>query len=89
MNATASGPAPTSLISEGRIAAIGPDLPAPTPAVRCIDARGMLAMPGLINAHFHLPGNFLKGLLDGCPLEVFMLYEVSPLAQQAEGHCFA
>ncbi len=40
----------------------------------------MLAMPGLINAHFHSPGNLQKGTLDGLPLELFMLYEVPPLA---------
>ena len=37
-------------------------------------------MPGLINAHFHSPGNLMKGCLDGMPLELFMLHEVPPLA---------
>jgi cytosine/adenosine deaminase-related metal-dependent hydrolase len=40
----------------------------------------MLAIPGLINAHFHSPGNLLRGMVDGLPLEVFMVYEVPPLA---------
>ena len=35
-------------------------------------------MPGLINGHFHSPGNFNKGALDDMPLELFMLYEVPP-----------
>ena len=26
-------------------------------------------MPGLVNAHFHSPGNLMKGCLDGLPLE--------------------
>jgi 5-methylthioadenosine/S-adenosylhomocysteine deaminase len=77
------------LVIDGRIEAIGPDLQAPAPDMRTIDARGMLAMPGLVNAHFHSPGNFLKGQLDGYPLEVFMLYEVPPLAQQADSYRFA
>ncbi|MCB1714912.1 MAG: amidohydrolase family protein [Candidatus Competibacteraceae bacterium] len=40
-------------------------------------------MPALINAHFHSPGNLMKGCLNGLPLELFMLYEVPPLAQGA------
>ena len=47
---------------------------------RTIDGSGMLAMPGLINAHFHSPGNLMKGSLPGYPLEIFMLHEVPPLA---------
>jgi len=43
--------------------------------VRVIDGAGRLAMPGLVNAHFHSPVNHLKGSLDSLPLEVFMLYE--------------
>ncbi|WP_270934293.1 amidohydrolase family protein [Falsiroseomonas oryzae] len=68
------------LIADGRILAIGPGLCPATQPARVIEARGMLAMPGLINAHFHSPGNFLRGMVDGLPLEVFMLYEVPPLA---------
>jgi 5-methylthioadenosine/S-adenosylhomocysteine deaminase len=48
------------------------------------DAEGMLAMPGLINAHFHSPANLMRGTLDGLPLEVFMLYEVPPLASPVD-----
>lgn len=70
------------LIEGTRIAAIGPDLPAPPAAadLRVIEAGGMLAMPGLINAHVHSPANFQKGTLDGMPLELFMLYEVPPFS---------
>src|SRR5207244_12934340 len=43
-----------------------------------IDAAGLLAMPGLVNAHFHSSGTFNRGLVDNLPLELFMLYEVPP-----------
>ena len=66
-------------IEGGRIAAMGPDL-RPEHGDEVVDARGMLAMPGLINAHFHSPANLMRGTLDGLPLEVFMLYEVPPRA---------
>ncbi|MDY6846700.1 MAG: amidohydrolase family protein [Chloroflexota bacterium] len=48
--------------------------------IRVMDARGKLVMPGLVNGHFHSPGNFMKGALDSLPLEIFMLYEVPPLS---------
>jgi 5-methylthioadenosine/S-adenosylhomocysteine deaminase len=66
-------------ISDGVIAAVGPDLPQPAAGVEVIDAAGLLAMPGLVNGHFHSPGNFTKGAVPNLPLELFMLYEVPPL----------
>ena len=54
-----------------------------------IEAEGLLAMPGLINAHFHSPGNLMKGCLPGLPLELFMLYEVPPLAPEGDGERLA
>jgi len=71
------------LVSGDRIAAIGTALQAPA-GCAIVEAAGHLVMPGLINAHFHSPGNFMKGMLDGLPLELFMLYEVPPLAQGAD-----
>ena len=71
-------PAADILVDGTRIAAIGPGLDAPD--AEMIDAAGMLAMPGLINAHFHSPANFQRGTLEGMPLELFMLHEVPPLA---------
>jgi 5-methylthioadenosine/S-adenosylhomocysteine deaminase len=74
------------VIDGGRIAALGPGAAArwQGPVARRIDARGLLAMPGLINAHFHSPGNLMKGCLPGLPLEVFMLHEVPPLAPRGD-----
>lgn len=74
------------VVRDGRIAAIGPGAAnevSPS-GVRQIDARGQLAMPGLVNAHFHSPGNLMKGCLPGYPLELFMLHEVPPLATGAD-----
>src|SRR4051794_22153709 len=69
------------VIEDGTIRAVGPDAGRdwPRPFARTIAADGLLAMPGLINAHFHSPGTLFKGSLDGLPLELFMLYEVPPL----------
>ncbi|HEX4507867.1 MAG TPA: amidohydrolase family protein [Alphaproteobacteria bacterium] len=64
------------LIDGDRIVAVAPDAAfADAGPVHEIDGNGRLAMPGLVNAHFHSPVNHLKGSLDSLPLEVFMLYE--------------
>ncbi|WP_158499805.1 amidohydrolase family protein [Sinorhizobium fredii] len=72
------------LIEGSKIVAIGPDLTPPGNGaeIEVIDARGKLVMPGLVNAHFHSSGNFMKGALDDTPLEIFMLYEVPPVTGQ-------
>ena len=41
------------LIEDGTITALGTDLPAPEGA-RTVDARGLLALPGLVNTHAHV-----------------------------------
>jgi 5-methylthioadenosine/S-adenosylhomocysteine deaminase len=69
------------LIDGSRIVAVGPDLDVRlSPDLEVIEAAGKLVMPGLINAHLHSPGNFLKGAVDDFPLEIFMLYEIPPMA---------
>lgn len=72
------------LIKGSKIAAIGQNLTPPSNGaeVEVIDCRGKLVMPGLVNAHFHSSGNFMKGALDDTPLEIFMLYEVPPVTGQ-------
>ncbi|KKC32807.1 amidohydrolase family protein [Devosia psychrophila] len=69
------------LVREGIIAQIGPNLAAD---VETIDVDGDIVIPGLINAHLHSPGNFMRGTLENLPLEIFMLYEVPPLASGEE-----
>src|SRR5947209_3870259 len=68
------------LIEGDRIAAIGPDLATDG---TIIDASGKLAMPGLINGHFHSQASLLAGALHNRPLELFMLFEVPPLGAGA------
>ncbi len=75
------------LIEGQQIVAIGPDVAVPSEAMApiLIEAAGKLAMPGLVNGHFHSPGNMMAGALVDMPLELFMLYEVPPLGQGAVG----
>jgi 5-methylthioadenosine/S-adenosylhomocysteine deaminase len=68
------------LIDGAVIVAIGPDLPVPEGGpLRIIEAAGKLAMPGLVNGHFHSQANLMAGGVRSLPLELFMLYEVPPL----------
>src|SRR6056297_903166 len=70
------------LIEGGVIREIGPNLC--TPGTTELDATGLLAIPGLINAHLHSPAAFLKGALVDAPLEIFMLRETPPTLEGAE-----
>lgn len=69
------------LVRDGLVAEIAPGIRAD---VETLDVNGDIVIPGLINAHVHSPGNFMRGTLEGLPLEVFMLYEVPPLASERE-----
>lgn len=72
------------LIRGDAIEAVGKNLAA-TPAAAGAavkDATGLLAIPGMINGHYHSPGNFMRGAIEDYPLEVFMLYEVPPLSDK-------
>lgn len=54
------------LIHGDKIASVGPNLAAA--ADETIDAAGMVAMPGLINAHNHTPMSLLRGFSDDLKL---------------------
>lgn len=57
-------------IAEGRIAAVGPasEVAAAYPGAERIDAGGGLILPGLINAHTHVPMTLFRGLADDLEL---------------------
>jgi 5-methylthioadenosine/S-adenosylhomocysteine deaminase len=63
---------PTDILIENRrIAAIGPNLTAPSTA-RTIDGRDRLVAPGLVNAHWHSPMQLSPGTSDRMNHKVFM-----------------
>lgn len=57
-------------VIDGRIAAVGPaaKLEQAYPAAERIDAEGGLILPGLINAHTHVPMSLFRGLADDLEL---------------------
>jgi 5-methylthioadenosine/S-adenosylhomocysteine deaminase len=68
------------VIDGATITAVGPAVP--TQDAEIIDADGLIAMPGLINAHFHSQVSLMAGSVPSLPLELFMLYEVPPLSDR-------
>ncbi len=67
-------------VSDGIIAALGAcpqDAPLPA-AADMIDAGGGIVMPGLINAHTHLPMILFRGLADDLPLMTWLNDHIFP-----------
>jgi len=47
-------------------------------AVQSVDCTGQLIMPGLVNAHTHVPMTLLRGMADDLRLEVWLMGYVMP-----------
>lgn len=71
------------LISDGVISAIAP-ADSRLVADEIINARGMLLIPGLINAHAHSYTAFLKGSIDNLPLDLYMLHAIAGGSSRSE-----
>ncbi|HZV75543.1 MAG TPA: amidohydrolase family protein [Conexibacter sp.] len=59
------------LVLDGRVAAVGTEA-APADATT-LDGRGLLAIPGLVNAHTHSPENCLRGAGQRLALEPWLM----------------
>lgn len=51
-------------------------------AEQYIDAQGKLIMPGLVNAHTHMPMSLFRGLADDLPLEQWLHEHIFPAEAQ-------
>ncbi len=65
-------------IREGRIVAVGPGAPQNLEAQEIIQAEGKLLVPGLINAHTHLPMVMFRGLADDLILDDWLRKVIFP-----------
>jgi cytosine/adenosine deaminase-related metal-dependent hydrolase len=68
-------------VEADRIAAVGKaaDLAARYPAAERLDGRGMLALPGFIDAHVHSDQAILRGVADDLPWRPFLYDYIFPL----------
>ncbi|MDP3910596.1 MAG: 5'-deoxyadenosine deaminase [Gemmatimonadales bacterium] len=66
------------LVQGGLIQAVGPSARRPVgPSV--LDCRGLVVLPGLIQAHIHLCQTLFRGLADDLPLEAWLERRIWPL----------
>jgi cytosine/adenosine deaminase-related metal-dependent hydrolase len=76
-----SGDAPAArrdiLIQDGKIARVGAGVHRPRGA-RVVDAAGLVAMPGLVQAHVHLCQTLFRGLADDLPLLQWLEQRIWP-----------
>jgi 5-methylthioadenosine/S-adenosylhomocysteine deaminase len=66
-------------VHDGLIAEVGEDLPVSDDA-EVIDARGMIIIPGLVNAHTHAHANLSRGVADRWTLEDLLNHSPALLA---------
>ena len=71
-------------VSKDSIAAVGPEeeLRKTFPGVRVFDCGGKVLMPGLINAHTHVPMTLLRGLADDLRLDVWLQGYMWPVERE-------
>ncbi|OYV96334.1 MAG: hypothetical protein B7Z68_05795 [Acidobacteria bacterium 21-70-11] len=64
-----------------RIEAVGPaaELAKRFPGARRLDASGRIVLPGLINAHTHVPMTLFRGVADDLDLKGFLYRRIFPL----------
>lgn len=74
-------PASAVAIADDRIVAVGEAAEAYQAAER-LDCAGAVVMPGLINAHTHVPMTLLRGLADDLKLDVWLLGYVMPVERE-------
>jgi len=66
-------------INDGSIQAIFPKASSSYQTKNSIDAEGCLVIPGLINAHSHLPMTYFRGLADDLPLQKWLQEYIWPM----------
>ncbi len=71
-------------IKDGRIIAVGEQqvLEKEYTATQTVDCKGRVVMPGLINAHTHVPMTLLRGLADDVRLDVWLNGYIWPVERE-------
>ncbi len=71
-------------VSGNQIAAVGPEkeMRQTYQAAETLDCGGKIVMPGLVNAHTHVPMTLLRGLADDLRLDVWLLGYMMPVERE-------
>ena len=77
-------------LREGQIVAVGPSatILSRYEAPEMVDCSGQIVIPGLINAHTHVPMSLLRGLADDLRLDVWLLGYMMPVEREYVGEDF-
>ncbi len=72
------------VVRGGEIVAVGPadKIAAGYEATEVVDCTGKAVMPGLINAHTHVPMALLRGLADDLRLDVWLMGYIMPVERE-------
>lgn len=73
------------MVSGDKIAYVGERLPEGLLTQRIVNGRGMILMPGLVNAHTHLPMNALRGYADDLSLQEWLFGKIMPVEEKLDG----
>ncbi|NIV30529.1 MAG: amidohydrolase family protein, partial [Anaerolineae bacterium] len=83
--------APGDLVPQGAVAIGGSDILAVGPteeilsmweAPEVVDCKGAAILPGLVNAHTHVPMSLLRGLADDLRLDVWLFGYMLPVERE-------
>ncbi|MEW5958599.1 MAG: amidohydrolase family protein [Chloroflexota bacterium] len=71
-------------VRNGEIVAVGPpeEVAAAYKPVEQVDCSGKVIMPGLVNAHTHVPMALLRGLADDLRLDVWLMGYIMPVERE-------
>lgn len=71
-------------VLKGEIVAVGPqaEIAAVYKASEQVDCAGKVIMPGLVNAHTHVPMSLLRGLADDLRLDVWLMGYIMPVERE-------
>ena len=71
-------------VSGGTISHVGDEIPKNHDALKAIDAKGGLILPGLINGHTHGAMSLFKGLADDLPLMEWLNRYIFPVEKNMD-----
>ncbi len=71
-------------VEEGLITGVSSQKPGGT-FDRVVEGRGQVLMPGLVNAHTHIPMTLLRGYGGGCDLQTWLTQYIFPAEDKLDG----
>lgn len=74
-------------VSDGKISYIGTEKPEGFEDARIIDGKNKALIPGLINAHTHIPMTLMRGFADDYDLNTWLTQHIFPTEDKLDARC--